>query len=212
MSLVARPVPWTCGVRPYPVRLYHLTVPMSSVMSACNKASPTDMPYVYVPPWPVHSDTSLSPSPLCPMSSVLVTSLSHAVHVRTTMACLPLSPPHPHVLGHACNKASPMLCMYVRPWPVHLCHLPIPVSSVMSACNKASPMLYMYVRPWLSTSVTSLSPCPPSCLLVTRPLPRICYTCTYDHGLSTSITSPSPCPRSRLLVTWPAPMDLLCTS
>ena len=148
MSLVARPVPWTCGVRPYPVRLYHLTVPMSSVMSACNKASPTDMPYVYVPPWPVHSDTSLSPSPLCPMSSVLVTSLSHAVHVRTTMACLPLSPPHPHVLGHACNKASPMLCMYVRPWPVHLCHLPIPVSSVMSACNKASPMLYMYVRPW----------------------------------------------------------------
>ena len=118
------------------------------------------------------------------------------------MAYPPLSPPHPHVLGHACNKATPMLCMYVRPWPVHLRHLPIPVSSVMSACNKASPMLYVYVRPWpvhlchLYIPMSSVMP-------VTRPLP--CYTCTYDHGLSTSITSPSPCLRLRLLVTLPAP-------
>ena len=100
----------------------------------------------------------------------------------------------------ACNKTSPVLYMYVRTWPVHLCHFPIPMSLVTSACNKASPtdMLYMYVR-GLSTSVTALSPCPWSHLLVTRPLP--CYTCTHVRGLSTSVTSLSPCPPSCLLVT-----------
>ena len=102
----------------------------------------------------------------------------------------------------ACNKASPTLYVYVRPWPVHLCHLPIPMSSVMPV-TRLLPCYTCTYDHGLSTSVASLSPCPPSCLLVTRPLP--CYTYTYDHGLSTSVTSLSPCPPSCLLVTRPLP-------
>ena len=79
------------------------------------------------------------------------------------MACPPLftslSPCPPSCLLVTRPLPTDMLYMYVRPWPVHLYHLPIPMSSVTCPpCNVAFPLLsppYPRLR---------------SCLLVTRPV------------------------------------------